>query len=177
MTCRYFVRVTITKKLFTTKSVIEQPFVVHNPLAREPELNADIRIYVGIPNKLQFDCEIFKNKFHLNDCIKGKIHFSLVQTKLKTIEAHLLKRETVGHGANVKVESFLINKFEIVDGSPGEKEEIPLRLFLECFDLSPTYRNINNMISVCYFIKFVVIDNEDRSYYKQQEIYLWRKEN
>lgn len=56
--------------------------------------------------------------------------------------------------------------------SPGES--IPIRLFLSPYELTPTYRNINNKFSVKYFLNLVLVDEEDRRYFKQQEITIYR---
>ena len=49
-------------------------------------------------------------------------------------------------------------------------------LFLSGFDaLTPSFRNVNNKFSVKYFLNLVLIDEEDRRYFKQQEIVLFRK--
>jgi vacuolar protein sorting-associated protein 26 len=48
-------------------------------------------------------------------------------------------------------------------------------MHIGCYDLTPTYGDINNHMSVKYFLKIVLIDDEDNKYSKQQEIYLWRK--
>eukprot|EP00192_Tetraselmis_astigmatica_P016193 CAMPEP_0117668554 /NCGR_PEP_ID=MMETSP0804-20121206/11616_1 /TAXON_ID=1074897 /ORGANISM="Tetraselmis astigmatica, Strain CCMP880" /LENGTH=98 /DNA_ID=CAMNT_0005476463 /DNA_START=281 /DNA_END=576 /DNA_ORIENTATION=+ len=42
------------------------------------------------------------------------------------------------------------------------------------YDLTPTYKNINNKFSVRYFLNLVLVDEEDRRYFKQQEIQLCR---
>jgi len=44
------------------------------------------------------------------------------------------------------------------------------------FDFTPTYANINNKFSVKYFVNLVLVDEDERRYFKQQEIFLWRKE-
>lgn len=54
-------------------------------------------------------------------------------------------------------------------------ESIPIRLFLSGYNLTPSYRAIHNKFSVKYFINIILIDEEDRRYFKQQEITLWRK--
>ena len=82
----------------------------------------------------------------------------------------------VGAGPNLYNESETITKFEIMDGAPVRGESIPIRLFLSGFDLSPTFRNINNKFSVKYYLNLVLVDEEDRRYFKQQEVTLWRKE-
>lgn len=53
-------------------------------------------------------------------------------------------------------------------------ESIPVRLFLAPYDLTPTHRNINNKFSVKYYLNLVLVDEEDRRYFKQQEITLYR---
>lgn len=53
-------------------------------------------------------------------------------------------------------------------------ESIPVRLFLSPYDPTPTYRNTNNKFSVKYYLNLVLVDEEDRRYFKQQEITLYR---
>ena len=50
-----------------------------------------------------------------------------------------------------------------------------MRLFLGGFDLTPTYKAVHNKFSVKYFLNLVLVDDEDRRYFRQQEIFLWRK--
>ena len=47
-------------------------------------------------------------------------------------------------------------------------ESIPIRLFLSGYDLTPTMKDINKKFSVRYFINLVLVDEEDRRYFKQQ---------
>jgi hypothetical protein len=37
--------------------------------------------------------------------------------------------------------------------------------------LTPTYRNVNNKFSVKYYLNLVLVDEEDRRYFKQQVFY------
>jgi len=163
--------VTIIKKIFATKLSIEKNFLVSNPIV-EPELNANVRMEVGISNAIHMEYELFKNKYSLTDCVVGKIYFIRVLMKVKTIEIHFIKKEIF---CGSKSESILISKFEIVDGCPADGDIVPIRMLLNGFALSPTYKELNNVISIRYFLKFVIIDEEDKSFYKQQEISLWRK--
>ena len=54
-------------------------------------------------------------------------------------------------------------------------ESIPIRLFLAGFELTPTMRDVHKKFSVRFYLNLVLIDEEDRRYFKQQEIILWRK--
>ena len=55
-------------------------------------------------------------------------------------------------------------------------ECIPIRLFMSSLDLTPTYKSVNNKFSVKYYLNLVLVDQEDRRYFKQQEVTLWRKD-
>lgn len=73
-------------------------------------------------------------------------------------------------------ETDTLTKFEVMDGAPVRGESIPIRLYLTGFDLTPTYRSIHNLFSVRYYVNLVLVDEEDRRYFKQQEITLYRKD-
>ena len=47
-----------------------------------------------------------------------------------------------------------------------------MRLFLSPYDLTPTYKNVSDRFSVKYYLNLVLVDEEDRRYFKQQEITL-----
>lgn len=49
---------------------------------------------------------------------------------------------------------------------PGES--IPIRLFLAGYELTPTMKDINKKFSVRYYLNLVLIDEEERRYFKQQ---------
>eukprot|EP01106_Pelomyxa_sp_JSP_P016243 TRINITY_DN596_c0_g1_i2.p3 TRINITY_DN596_c0_g1~~TRINITY_DN596_c0_g1_i2.p3 ORF type:complete len:112 (+),score=35.70 TRINITY_DN596_c0_g1_i2:312-647(+) len=62
-----------------------------------------------------------------------------------------------------------------MDGAPVKGESLPVRMFLGHFELTPTYRNVHNKFSVKYFLNLVLVDEDDRRYFKQQEITIWRR--
>jgi len=131
---------------------------------------------VGIEDCLHIEFEYNKSKFHLQDAVLGKIFFLLVRIKIKHMEIAIIKRESTGTGANTYNETETVAKFEIMDGAPVRGESIPIRMFLGGHDqLTPTFRNVNNKFSVKYFLNLVLIDEEDRRYFKQQEVTLFRK--
>jgi len=169
---RYFLKVTIVKSL--SDIVKEQDILVHT-LAHYPELNNSIRMEVGIEDCLHIEFEYNKSKYHLKDVIVGKIYFILVRIKIKHMEIQIIKRETTGTGPSTYNENETIAKYEIMDGAPVRGESIPIRLFMSGYELTPTLREINKKFSVRYFLNLVLIDEEDRRYFKQQEITLFRK--
>ncbi|XP_043539078.1 vacuolar protein sorting-associated protein 26A isoform X2 [Chiloscyllium plagiosum] len=114
-------------------------------------------------------------RYHLKDVIVGKIYFLLVRIKIQHMELQLIKKEITGIGPSTTTETETIAKYEIMDGAPVKGESIPIRLFLAGYDLTPTMRDVNKKFSVRYFLNLVLVDEEDRRYFKQQEIVLWRK--
>jgi hypothetical protein len=55
-------------------------------------------------------------------------------------------------------------------------ETIPIRLFLGGFELTPTFRDVNKKFSTRYYLNLVLIDEENRRYFKQQEITIYRQD-
>jgi vacuolar protein sorting-associated protein 26 len=53
-----------------------------------------------------------------------------------------------------------------MDGCPKKDEHIPIRLYLGGYDLSPTMKNIANKFNVKYFLNLVLVDEDDRRYFK-----------
>ncbi|XP_021843612.1 vacuolar protein sorting-associated protein 26A [Spinacia oleracea] len=169
---RYVLKVTISRGY--AGSIIEyHDFVVRNysPL---PSINNSIKMEVGIEDCLHIEFEYNKSKYHLKDVIIGKIYFLLVRIKIKNMDLEIRRRESTGSGANTHVETETLAKFELMDGAPVRGESIPIRLFLSPYELTPTHRNINNKFSVKYYLNLVLVDEEDRRYFKQQEITLYR---
>lgn len=171
---RYILKVTVTRG-YVSNIVKEKDFWVRN-VSPPPEINNSIKMEVGIEDCLHIEFEYSKSKYHLKDVIVGKIYFLLVRIKIKHMELEVRRRESTGSGPNMYNESETLAKYEIMDGAPVRGESIPIRLFLSPYDLTPTYRNINNKFSVKYYLNLVLVDEEDRRYFKQQEITVYRAE-
>ncbi|KAF5279325.1 hypothetical protein FQR65_LT15398 [Abscondita terminalis] len=169
---RYFLKVTIVRRL---ADIVKELDIAVHTLSSYPEMNNSIKMEVGIEDCLHIEFEYNKSKYHLKDVIVGKIYFLLVRIKIKHMEIAIIKRETTGSGPNIFTENETIAKYEIMDGAPVRGESIPIRVFLAGYDLTPTMRDINKKFSVRYFLNLVLMDTEDRRYFKQQEITLWRK--
>ncbi|PIA37539.1 hypothetical protein AQUCO_03000250v1 [Aquilegia coerulea] len=169
---RYVLKVTISRN-YVSNMVEYQDFMVRNytPL---PSINNSIKMEVGIEDCLHIEFEYSKSKYHLKDVIIGKIYFLLVRIKIKNMELEIRRRESTGSGPNTYVETETLAKFELMDGAPVRGESIPIRLFLSPYELTPTYRNTNNKFSVKYYLNLVLVDEEDRRYFKQQEITVYR---
>lgn len=170
---RYFLRLTIEKRF--ANIVKEKPIAVQT-LHVYPEVDqSSLKMEVGIEDCLHIEFEYNKQRYHLRDVILGKIYFLLVRVKIKHMQIDLIRKEITGGLSNGVTETENITKYEIMDGAPVKGECIPIRFFLGAYDLTPTMKDINKKFSVRYYINLVLLDEDDRRYFKQQEIILWRK--
>lgn len=170
---RYFVRITINRQYFP-KIVKEKDFAVNLP-SQEPELTQNIKMEVGIEECLHIEFEYNRGAYHLKDCVIGKVYFLLVRIKIKKMELEIVKKESYGTGANAQTQEEAIAKFEVMDGCPNKGDIIPIRLYLGAYDLTPSLSNVSGRFSVKYFLNLVLLDEDDRRYFKRQEITIWRK--
>jgi vacuolar protein sorting-associated protein 26 len=168
---RYFLRATVSKRLSELQK--EKEIWVHS-YRMPPDINNSIKMEVGIEDCLHIEFEYNKSKYHLRDVIVGKIYFLLVRIKVRNMELSIIKRETTGASSNQYNESETITKFEIMDGAPVKGETIPIRLFLSGFELTPTFRDVSMKFSARYYLNLVLVDEENRRYFKQQEITIYR---
>lgn len=201
---KYFVRVEVQRQ-WLPPITQEHEVLVQIP-GVEPSINEPIKMEVGIEDCLHIEFEYEKRCYHLHDVICGKINFLLVRIKIKHMELAVIRRETSGEGValsaamstagggggagggpttgaksdmtNIVTETQTLLKYEIMDGAPVKGELIPVRLYLRGIpaDMTPTYHAENNRFAVRYFLNLVLVDEEDRRYFKQQEIILWRKD-
>jgi vacuolar protein sorting-associated protein 26 len=174
---RWFVRVSLVRPYASTLTE-EAEFVVQN-LLPPPEsstlisgVGSGIKMEVGIEDALHIEFEFDKQCYHTKDVVIGKVFFLLVRLKIKFMELDIVRKEFVNSSA---CDPETVAKFEIMDGAPVKNECIPVRMYLSPYDLSPSYKNLLNRVQVKYFLNLVLLDEEDRRYFKQQEITLWRK--
>jgi vacuolar protein sorting-associated protein 26 len=192
---RYIIKVKLERKFLPP--ITREHDVWVQVLGQEPGHHETIKMEVGIEDCLHIEFEYERRHYHLQDTIRGNIRFLLVSIKLKHMELAVIRRETSGEGvaiaaaaaesstaqssvdaSNIYTETQTLVKYEIMDGAPVKGEVIPVKLCLKGIpaDLTPTYTAVNNRFSVRYFLNLVLVDEDDRRYFKQQEIILWRKE-
>lgn len=169
----YFVKVTVSRKMGL--SITKNLELWQRNYSAAPDAVNNIKMEVGIEDCLHIEFEYNKSKYHLKDVIIGKIYFLLVRLKIKSMNIALIKRETTGSGLDMCNENKTLSKFEIMDGAPVKGEAIPVRLFLGGFDLTPSYKDVHGKFSISYILNLVLVDEDDRRYFKQREIILWRK--
>ena len=168
---KYILRVVITSTLRNLQW--DREFGVSKPEPKEvlSVLNDPIKLDVGIDEWLHLTLELDKSKYSTKDVCTGRVTFKKVSMKLKSMLLQIIRRETI---IGSFVDNTVICRYEIMDGAPMRNEIIPIRFFLSPYELTPTYPNVNNKFSVQYFINLVLFDADDKRYYKQHEIVLYR---
>ncbi|KAI9910064.1 hypothetical protein PsorP6_010458 [Peronosclerospora sorghi] len=174
VTLRYFLRATLARGTYASSVAQEQDICVQQIVAPRPG-DRSIKMEVGIEECLHIEFEYDKSTYHLKDVVVGNVLFQLVRIKLKQMELAIVRRESLGSGTKRHIESDTVAKFEIMDGAPVKGERVPVRFHLAPYALTPTYDKVHGHFSVHYFLHLVLVDEEDRRYFKQQEVTLWRK--
>lgn len=78
----------------------------------------------------------------------------------------VIRRDTLARVTCVRPSGHLVPHSDSCLALTGES--IPIRLFLAGYELTPTMRDINKKFSVRYYLNLVLIDEEERRYFKQQ---------
>ncbi|KAL7682404.1 putative vacuolar protein sorting protein 26 related protein [Plasmopara halstedii] len=172
---RYILRVNLSRGKYLSAIISEQEIYIQHLKSPSLSLLDHMRMEVGIQDCLHLEFTSNQSTYHLTDVIIGKILFVLIRISIKSMELTLLRRESVGHGSHRHIESEIMTKYEILDGAPKKGDSIPVRLYLAPYNLTPTYRHIELQCSVRYYLNLVLVDIEDRRYFKQQELVLWRQ--
>ena len=169
---RYYVRLAVICHYSLTQSK-QMDIIVQNPISCLPPCKP-IKMEVGIEECLHIEFEYDRSCYDLADVVKGKVHFLLVRIKLKSMQVDLVKTELVKGACQCYTTTRTLGKYEIMDGSPAKSETIPVRLHLGAYCLTPTYINLQNKFTVKYYLSIVLVDEEDRRYFKRHDITLCR---
>ena len=171
----YLLKVTIDTS-FRTLSY-EQEFAVYipEPLSILSKENSPIKLEVGIEDWLKIVFEIDSRNYDIKGLIVGRVTFKKVSIRLNSMEVRIIKKESVNAQDTQPLEQIII-AYEIMDGGPIKNEIVPIRFYLKPYCLTPTMNNVNNRLSVTYLISLVLVDIENRQYFKKHEITLHRIE-
>ncbi|XP_064384504.1 nuclear pore membrane glycoprotein 210-like [Halichondria panicea] len=142
------------------------------------EVGRDYAITVNVFDKMNHKIIITENLL-FRACFHDDTTSDWSYARLPSIDSD---QQSQYSAPNIYTENEQVAKYEIIAGwcsseGGGPSPSIPIRLFLAGYNLTPTMRDINKKFSVRYYLNLVLVDEEERRYFKyQQEIVLWRKE-
>ncbi|CAK93217.1 unnamed protein product (macronuclear) [Paramecium tetraurelia] len=171
---RYYLKIYMTRSYGKVQKEVDFAVLISQPeLEEQPQTS--LKLEVGIEECLHIDFEYFKSKYHLRDVVTGKVNFYLVKIKIKYMELAVIRKEQYGQGQQQQTDNETLVKYELMDGCPQKGEVIPIRLYLSGVDITPSVKNVNGKFSVKYILNLILVDEDDRRYFKQQEITIYRK--
>eukprot|EP00756_Hemistasia_phaeocysticola_P023441 Hpha_TRINITY_DN15892_c0_g7::TRINITY_DN15892_c0_g7_i1::g.187293::m.187293/K18466/VPS26; vacuolar protein sorting-associated protein 26 len=173
MRVRWLLRVAMRRNALP--DVIEEEEIwVENPSS--PGSSGPMRAEVGVENCLHIEFEFDKRAYHLRDTVHGVINFHMVQgIKLRSVELTVVCRETIGSGRSAMHFARTVGQLEVMDGHPTLEMNVPMRLQLGAYPLTQTINDPELNYGVRYFLNLILLDSNDRRYYKQQEVQLFRR--
>ncbi|CAD8058956.1 unnamed protein product [Paramecium primaurelia] len=171
---RYYLKIYMTRSYGKVQKEVDFAVLIPQPEIEE-QPQTSLKLEVGIEECLHIDFEYFKSKYHLRDVVTGKVNFYLVKIKIKYMELSVIRKEQFGQGQQQQTDNETLVKYELMDGCPQKGEVIPIRLYLSGVDVTPSVKNVNGKFSVKYILNLILVDEDDRRYFKQQEITIYRK--
>eukprot|EP00759_Apiculatamorpha_spiralis_P008874 PhF_6_TR15698/c0_g1_i1/m.24426/K18466/VPS26; vacuolar protein sorting-associated protein 26 len=173
---RYYVQITLHRKWLPAVIHTQDVWMMSPRLPEPVETLYNIRMEVGIERLLHLEMEYSRSVYFTDECILGKVYFLDLHANLKNMMICLQRKEVLNIGSGCHAESENLFLFEFMDGAPAAGECIPLRLDLKALPyLTPTYKNALGKFSVVYVLNLILVDEEDKKYFKTQEITLCRR--
>eukprot|EP00483_Globobulimina_turgida_P001441 UN01443 len=173
--CRYFIRAIINRpKIFQANIKLDHDFMVMNVVKLNTKKT--IAMQVGVDDCLHIKFEYDNVNISTNGCLKGHVKVLSNSLKITTMQIQLVRRGTINtadrHRPQV-INTSVLGKFEVMDGLPGDGEEIPVRMFLQRFK-GVTNTQITDHFSVRFYANLGLIDKDGRRYFKTCELILFR---
>lgn len=169
---KYYLRLTIEKNL--SSNIVKEIEIFIVRFSKEPAINSFVKIECGYEDAIQTELELAQIKFNNKDVVLGRVYFHIIRVRLEEVVLKVLRKEIIGIGKNASVYEDVVGEFTILDGPVAKGDSIPIRIFLQSCDITPTYTNISNRASVKYFLHLHIKDEEQRTFSKTQEITIWR---
>eukprot|EP01083_Nonionella_stella_P225491 801627_1 len=168
--CRYFIRAIINRpKVFQSNIKIDHDFMVMN--TQKLKAPRAVKMQVGVDDCLHIKFEYDNINLATHGCLKGHVTILSNSLKITTMQIQVIRRETIKTAEHHKPEvinTTILGKFEVMDGFPGDGEEIPIRMFLQRFK-AVTNTQITDHFSVRYYANLGLIDKDGRRYFKTCE--------
>ena len=174
---RYYVCVNVLSSTNNLSNQLE--IIILKPLSRElflKEENPPLKMEIGVENLIHIIFEVNKTNYFLRDVIIGKVKIIECNLEIKYMVIQVIRKVNILNSSSN--ENTLMSIFQLMDGSPEEGIEIPIRLYLSGIrSLTPSFTNIDDKFSVQYFLSIEIEDKEERTFFKKMEIKLVRLGN
>lgn len=168
---QHWIRVFV-KKTFGTVDVSEE--ITAYRITGIVKTMEPLCVRVAVSDSIRIDLLTARRKFDIGDVICGAAHFLTVNLKLSKFMVHLMAQELVEANGKTKKEKYMIQKWEITDGTPVKGEIAPFRLYLDPVNVSPTVSDPDGGYSVTHFLHFTIHTVSGENYFKALQIKLFK---
>lgn len=161
--CRYMVQARV--KIGNTEHVMGKPIYIlfTQPV---PENIVPMKAEVGIQNVLHVEFVIQNPVFDCGGVLIGKINFLIVKIRIVNMYIQIRRTEAFNNGIASFKNDAIIAQYEILDGMPVRGDSVPIRFYLPSVKLWPYPMNSGKNLTVNYNIRFFMVDENGKHYFK-----------
>lgn len=174
---KYVLRVTVGRLLADARQ--ERPIWISSlPLS---ESNHDFErsknVEIGIENYIRVDFYLANLQSSLSGVLRGHIVFHALNLPIRTAQVCLVQK-VLRLDTHAQVSQRILKAQQILDGPPVLNMRIPFRLgLLDCAVLGEfagggSIDEVGKLWAIKYFLQLVLIDTQERHYFKQHEVHL-----
>ena len=159
--CRYIVTATCGSESATVPVYVL--FVDPVPGPQVPHLSMEI----GITNLLRVAFTLQSPTLDVASCLIGLVEFTEVRIRIVKMMFQVLRVEEYRDGLIGGRTQGVIAQYELVDGVPVRGQRIPVRIFFPGIKLWPFVSGGNTKLAVGYSLRFLMLDDDGKKYYKE----------
>lgn len=130
---------------------------------------------IGMTNVLHIEFVFPRSQFDCRDAVIGRAYFILVKLRIVYMCVSLYCLETYQKDGKVIKERKILNTAELMDGAPVRGDSIPIRYFLGEHQIWPFIAYKGSPLSVEYYLRAQMIDENGKKYYKRLKVLIVRK--
>ena len=170
-------RYTIQAKIMVnnTEKVVEKPIYLLS-IDKMPTDLQPLKAEVGIQDVLHVEFVIQNPVFDCGSVIIGKVHFLVVKIRIVNMCIQIMRTEQFNNGIISGKHETVISQYEILDGMPVRGDCIPIRFYLTNIKAWPFPRKTGKNLEVSYNVRFLLIDDNGKHYFKELSNYIGRYE-
>lgn len=134
-----------------------------------------VSMEIGLAVFLHIQISLDRTVFPVDGIVTGSILFLLVGTEIREARLQILRREVLlseEHEANSlgPKDGEILGTHQIMSGLAQRGDHIPFRFHLGTTAVGPTKVAVGGVFSIRYYLMVTFHDQEDRKYFKSQEI-------
>ena len=170
---RYTIQVKIM--INNNEKTIEKPIYLLS-IDEMPSEIKPLKAEVGIQDVLHVEFVIQNPLFDCRNVILGKVHFLVVKIRIVNMFIQIMRTEQFNNGIISAKHEKIISQYELLDGMPVRGDWLPIRFYLGNIKAWPFPRKTEKNLEVSYKVRFLLIDDNGKHYFKDLADYIGRYE-